>query len=232
MEKVTIDCEDLLALFLAKFKKIDFMDVQALDDIIYEDWYENICIKNFDIYFDNIDNFNAYVTYLENMDDFNMYVRKILSKDKLSKVYECIEAIDIKELVLRKIKKQGAIHKYEIEHYNDLERIASDELFAMGALTIRWNDDIIYENYQEIALTQLGEVYLYKKDNKDVIALFSEELKKNNYNEELIDDFLSNQNLTIPSDKLFTMDNFRTWGSIHDRDLYKHEKVNKKTYEQ
>lgn len=232
MEKMTINCEDLLALLLAKFKKIDFMDLQALDKVIYQDWYEVIGVKNYDTYVDDINNFNTYMNYLENKNDFDEHLKKILSKKESSKVYEYLENLDIKELVLRKIKKQGAIHRFEINNYNELERIASDELFSMNALTMRWNDDIVYENYQEIALTQVGKIYLYKKDNKDEIACFNKKLQKNNYDEELIDDFLMKQDLTVTPDQLFTMDNFNTWCCIHDRNPFKQVKVNRKTYEQ
>lgn len=223
-----VACEDFITLLLAKFKEIDFNDFIVISNLVE---IPDICIHGASM-FENGNLFKKYVNYLMEQENFDKHLKKVLSKEKTTELYMYLDTIDIKEIVLRKIKNQGTIHKNEIENYNDLEIEAKDELFAMGALRMQWNDDIVYENYQEIVLSQLGEVYLYKRDNKDAIAYFSEKLQDSNCNVEMLDDFLMNQNLEVPADKLFTVDNFKTWCGLHDRYPFASEKVNTKAYKQ
>ena len=87
---------------------------------------------------------------------------------------------------------------------------------------MKGNDDIPYEDDEEIILTKQGEVELFIFDNKISVESFVKKLDSLQYDPSLLRDFLA----TIPDLDSYILDNhsiseFEIFGSSYDRSVLK-----------
>lgn len=134
-----------------------------------------------------------------------------------------LENLNLIALVLKKIQISWAVPKNNLKNmFNDVELAIVNELLALNHIDVRWNDDVPYEDYEEIFVTKQGEVELYMYDNQEAIQSFQELLVSYNYNPDLIKDFL----MSLPDLNSYVLDkrsigDFELFGSLYDRSVLK-----------
>ena len=226
MREITLD--NLIAGALLKFKTVD-----SLDMVILMGGLENIRIVG------NINELNPYIQNNKNTIslkseytlDTNISpnishlfsLERYLNRLQGPIVKNYLENLNLIIFVLKKIYFSWAVPKSNLKDmFNDVELPIINELFDLGFIDVKWNEDIPYEDYEEIFVTKQGEVELYMYDNQEAIQSFCEVLLSFNYNPDLIKDFL----MTIPDLTSYVLDkkslkDFESFGSLYDRSLLK-----------
>ena len=134
-----------------------------------------------------------------------------------------LDNLNLIALVLKKIQISWAVPKNNLKNmFNNVELAIVNELLALNLIDVRWNDDVPYEDYEEIFITKQGEVELYMYDNQEAIQSFQELLVSYNYNPDLIKDFL----MSLPDLNYYVLDkrsigDFELFGSLYDRSVLK-----------
>lgn len=97
------------------------------------------------------------------------------------------------------------------------------DLCGRSLIYLRWNDDIPHENYQELALTNYGELEVFKLKNIEELTNFKEYLmlKNYDYSNSLLDKFLLTSDLTKSAQDILTVQNFECFSCIYDLNIRK-----------
>lgn len=216
-KKVTL--EQLMAGALLKFGKIDSVDMVLLMGGIF-----NTC--------ELVDDKSNYFTLVNGTVVLNEdYVNKfyqvdndiLLEKLQGSIIKEYMDSLDVLEFVLRKIKLygNGGINLDNIKNiFSEKQLDIIDELYEKGYIINYFYEESIYDDYMSVKFTKKAEVYLFMKDNNNIINEFINYLKKSGYNYLLLEDFLISQDLDINIKNILTVENFLLFCSTYDRDGY------------
>lgn len=122
--------------------------------------------------------------------------------------------------------------------FTEEEREKISDLIEQDKLTVRWNDDIPYQDYSYITLTAYGKVQIFKYENKQDVERFTKALEKEHYEKEFLDLYLMDnmdkinhqkKELCYEKEEVYNIDNFLLYCIRQDLDPRKKEsKVFKK----
>ena len=223
-----VTLENLIAGAVLKFGFVDNLDMVLLMGGFKKD----IDYQNIDGISKYIDNGNQRISLkspytldtnisIIKEGDFTLRDYLILKQGDIVKKY--LDNLDLKQFVLRKMKLLFSVRKENLKNlFNEVELPVLFELHNLGFVTMKWNDDIPYEDYEEIILTKQGEVELFIADNKAVVESFVKKLESLQYDSNLLRDFLA----TISDLDSYILDNysigeFEIFGSSYDRSILK-----------
>lgn len=226
MNEITL--ESLIAGALLKFGTVDSLDIAllmgGLKNVTVVDYIDGL--KQYMQYKQNIIRLKPEYTLDTNISPTANYLfplRKYLNRLQGPIVKNYLENLNLIALVLKKIQISWAVPKNNLKNmFNDVELAIVNELLALNHIDVRWNDDVPYEDYEEIFVTKQGEVELYMYDNQEAIQSFQELLVSYNYNPYLIKDFL----MSLPDLNSYVLDkrsigDFELFGSLYDRSVLK-----------
>lgn len=226
MEKITL--EQLLAGAILKFKWVDSLDITLLtgglkNRVVLDEVGD---LSKYIQHFLNIVSLKDNLTLDSNISPIkeNPYsLRKHLEQKQGDIVKEYLSSLDMNMFVLRKIKHLPLINMADLKYmFNEVELTAISELFAMGLITSVWNDDLPYEDYEELVLTKQGEVELYLIDSQSSVESFVSVLESRGFDSSLLKDFLA----TVPNLEDYILSErsipeFELFGSLYDRAVLK-----------
>lgn len=223
MEKVeNISYESLLAGALIRFDKVDENDMAVLMDEFYAMY--GIEIKKEHVFNQFID-YNKGVYAVVGNSELEMFDNKVKLGDvQGDKVKAFIGGVNAEVLALRKTELLGAIPKEDIKSVNFEELVSFSKVLNEGYLTIRWNDDVPHDDYEEIVMTQKGRLRLFMLDNCSEIEEFTKLLDESGYDSSLIYDFLMTQDLTNGVYEILNLDNFFRFCETYDRNRFASKK--------
>ena len=223
-----VTLENLIAGAVLKFGFVDNLDMVLL----MGGFKKNIAYQNVDGISKYIDNVNQRIslkssytldTNISIIKEGNFTLRDYLTLKQGDVVKEYLENLDLKHFVLRKIKLLFSVRKESLRDlFNEVELSVLFELYNLGLIMMKGNDDIPYEDNEEIILTKQGEVELFIFDNKTSVESFVKKLDSLQYDPSLLRDFLA----TIPDLDSYILDNhsiseFEIFGSSYDRSVLK-----------
>lgn len=227
-KKDKISYESLVAGALIRFDKVDLADMDVLIDEVYS-MYE-IDVTKKPVFNPNINFEKGLYTLVGETEEERFDAKVRLGEIQGDKVKALIGCINPDILVLRKVELCGSIDKGEVSSFNVEEIVAISKVLNEGLLSIRWNNDCIPNDYEEIYLTQLGRKRLFCLEYFAEIEEFEKLLDSEEYDSGLIQDFLMTQDLTFGVYEILNLDNFFNFCDTYDRNRYasKQEKSDKK----
>lgn len=221
-KKSEISYESLVAGALIRFDKVDETDMEVLISEAY---------AMYGIYVDKKNIFNPYIksnkgsfAVAGEIEEERFDAKVKLGEIQGDKVKALVGCINPETLVLRKVELLGMINKDEVSKFNVDEIVAISKALNENLLTIRWNSDLIPNDYEEIYLTQLGRMRLFYLDYSAEIEEFEKMLGSEGYDSSLISDFLMTQNLTLGVYEVLNLDNFFNFCNTYDRNRYASKK--------
>lgn len=226
MREVTL--ENLVAGAILKFGFVDSLDMTLLmsgmkNKIVYQkitglakyiDYDKNqICLQQG----------YALDTNLRDNEDKPFLLKDYLYLKQGSIVKKYLETLNLKQFVLRKIKLLFSVRKDNLNNlFNEVELATLGELFALGLITEKWNDDVPYEDYEEVVITKQGEVELFLIDNAVSVQAFEQTLESFQYDSSLLRDFLASiPDLDSYVLTKYSVGDFELFGRTYDRSVLK-----------
>lgn len=223
MKKV-VGMNELVAGLLLTFDKFDTTDLSlVISDLKRK--YDNLYI---DDVFSNIKEFikeeNGVIALKDGL-TMNSYIEEevstlgnFLQKVAGEEIIEYCNHMDIDGLTLKKIKELEDVPVDSLRmFFNSKQLDVIDALLKSNCLITKWVDNNIYDDFQTIGLTFLGEKKLYMYQYEKEIEEFKASLKTMRYDDTLVDDFLKTQVLSEEPDELLTVDNFIDYCYSYDR---------------
>lgn len=227
MSKKIIEKEQFLAaLFLLGYERVTLNDIRLF-------------IEMFELKNPNFDSIDSLYTKLHNyidvdqrdvvtikdeykMDSYlkecNTTLKSLLKKIAGPVLLDYITNFDMEEFILRKMVFFRGIRIDSIDRYfAKKEQDVLKQMDDKGFLTTRYNDDVIYDDYKELLLSDYGQVEYFKKDNKDDIDKFVSKLKAMRYDVGLLDDYLIKQDLEQHPSQILTIEGLNEFCLTYDR---------------
>ena len=98
----------------------------------------------------------------------------------------------------------------------DIERIG--KLSDQGLVYLKWNDEILHENFQELTFTMKGDLLVFKTKYSEEIKIFQEYLENNEYNcsDQLLDNFLITCNLSLRPEDILNIEKLERFSCVYD----------------
>lgn len=225
MTKRTLNMEQLVAGALLSFDNVSSLDISLLT--------EDFLKKNPDYQFSDmkLDYIKKYVDIndgrisLKEGLSFESYIseneatlRKRLEQIAGARIRKYLETFEVEEFVLRKIEYYSGIREDDIPNvFCKQQQEQLKQLEEKGYLTTVWQENAIYDDYQEIRLSNLGKLRIFKIDNEKEIKRFTEMLKSMRYDINLLDDFLIKQDLDLPVWRVLDLVNLNKFCNDYDR---------------
>ena len=155
---------------------------------------------------------DSYLT--ENNTTLNALLKKVAGPILL----DYIANFDMEEFVLRKMNffagvRVDSLDRYFVKKEQDILK----QLDEKGFLTTRYNDDVIYDDYKELSLSDYRKVEYFKKDNKEEVDSFVGKLNAMRYDVGLLDDYLLKQDLEQHPSQILTIDGLNEFCLTYDR---------------
>ncbi len=210
-----IEFENAILCIINRFPDASLGDCYKIIEMFERDLNAEVLNKK------SIDSDKAFHRYLETIKKnlSNKYImEQKIEDDSIEEIISYMDNIDKNEIILAKIKRSYSIDKAEVYSWNLDYLFTVKQLFDNELITTRWNDDILSEEYLELALTTNGEVYLYKKEHGEELAEFSDLLENNNYNNGLLEDYLKSECSRFNPAVELNVEKFVFWANEHDRD--------------
>lgn len=226
MPKTKLDTEQIIAAaLLLNFDHVTNVDISLLvEDFLRKNPEYEFSAKNQEYINQYIKSENNIISLKEGL-SMNSYIpfnnstlRKRLEQIAGAHIRKYLETFDIEEFVLRKINFYSEIPVDIID--NLLCKKQQEELNNLddkGYLTSYWKEDFIYDDDKVIALSDYGNVRLFKANNEKELQRFTEELKSLRYDISLLDDFLLTQDLTLPIWSILNTENLEQFCKDYDR---------------
>ena len=199
--------ENLISGALLKFNKINGFDIYILIDDIskinnveYSSEYHNIIEK-----------------YIKD-EDAIISLKKYEYKNELLKMQGNIiknyfENMNLEMFILKKLKLFGSVSTEVIETYFDNSQIEYfDYLFKEGYISIE------RENF---VITRFGLLTIFLMDNTERLVLFCNEIKLNNLNEILLNEYLNIQEDFDNPDIIFNISEYKCFYDTFGKNLIK-----------
>lgn len=226
MPKTKLDTEQIIvAALLLGFEKISSLDISLLiEDFLRKNPEYEICEKGSMHINEYITSKYDWISLKEGL-DMNSYIqkndstlRKRLEQIAGKTIRKYLETFDMEEFVLRKINHHPELSEDDIERlYCKVQQEEMKKLEEKGYLTTYWEGDYIYDDSKIIALSDYGNVRLFKVNNEKELQRFTEELKSLRYDISLLDDFLLTQDLTLPVWSILNTENLEQFCKDYDR---------------
>ena len=204
MESVKVSFENILSGLLLRFGKANLIDVKVVQDDLFNRY--GILMSS------SVLDYNGIHNFIMKIED-NYYPLEGSSKwleDKqgdFMSVY--FSDLSVEEFVLLKINELGAISEYQISSVfcNEQEEIISKLIEDLKVVYV-WNDDIPYDDYQELQLTFFGDAMVFQLQNSTELDEFKKMLSKEGYDVSLVTEFLNVQDFSRNIYEILSLDNF------------------------
>ena len=119
---------------------------------------------------------------------------------------EYFNSIDLYWFVLKKVNYMASINgTCDIEAFNPLEQSIIFDLLSQGLLTRETSEGEEFD----LNITNIGKVYLFKKDNKNLVDQFKMALMNLEYREDYLDRYLLTQNLNNNVSEILDVEKFK-----------------------
>ena len=213
MESVKVSFENILSGLLLRFGKANLIDVKVVQDDLFNRY--GILMSS------SVLDYNGIHNFIMKIED-NYYPLEGSSKwleDKqgdFMSVY--FSDLSVEEFVLLKINELGAISEHQISSVfcNEQEEIISKLIEDLKVVYV-WNDDIPYDDYQELQLTFFGDAIVFQLQNSTELDEFKKMLSKEGYDVSLVTEFLNVQDFSRNIYEILSLDNFLQFCYKYDR---------------
>ena len=222
---IKINLEELIAGAILKFRVLDSLDMTLLITKLAGIAEVNQKISELSKY---IQYSGGYIHIKPNLSldsnislDENKYysLKQLLENKQKGFVKEYLDELNLTTFVLKKIKMLSIVKKDDLSKlFNKVELSVIYQLIDLGYLIVSWNDEVPYEDYQEVLIAKQGEIELFLEDNAQDVSKFISFLNEKGYDVSLIRDFLS----TIPDLEQYCLNensisHFEYFCSLYDR---------------
>ena len=213
MEKVKVSFENILASLLVRFGKANVTDIKVIQDDLFNRF--GVLMSPFALDYKGISN------YIMKMGD-NYYPldgsKEILEEKQGNVMSNYLTNINIEDLVLLKINELGTVPEYQLANvFCDEQERAISKLVEDLKVIFVWNNDVPYDDYQEVQLTFLGKAKAFELQNCGEVEEFRQLLTREGYDVNLISDFLRTQDFTKGVYEILNIDNFLLYCCTYDR---------------
>ncbi len=209
-----ISYENLLAALLLRFGKVNVVDINLIIDDLYEK--HGIRLSKFATDYKGLV-YNV-MYFQDSFYPMGDDAKEVLESKQSEFARQYVASLNIEELTLLKINKYGSVPEYNVSNlFNEEQERTINKLIDDLMVIYVWNNDIPYEDYQEIQLTSIGKARIFKLTYKEQVEEFIELLKNNGYDYSLIDSFLRTQDFNKEVYEILNIDNFLLYCSTYDR---------------
>ena len=213
MESVKVSFENILSGLLLRFGKANLIDVKVVQDDLFNRY--GILMSS------SVLDYNGIHNFIMKIED-NYYPLEGSSKCLEDKQGDFMSVyfsdLSVEEFVLLKINELGAISEYQISSVfcNEQEEIISKLIEDLKVVYV-WNDDIPYDDYQELQLTFFGDAMVFQLQNSTELDEFKKMLSKEGYDVSLVTEFLNVQDFSRNIYEILSLDNFLQFCYKYDR---------------
>lgn len=215
MEKLKVSFENILAGLILRFGKANVTDIKVVQDDLFNRF--GILMSPFALDYHGISN------YIMKIGDNYHSIGSEESKAGLAEkqgefMKSYLENINVEDLVLLKINELGTVPDYIIPTVfsDEQDRVLADLVDDLKVVYV-WNNDVPYDDYQEVQLTFLGRARVFELQYKEQVDEFRELLRSSGYDVNLMPDFLRVQDFDRDVYDILNLDNFLLYCNTHDR---------------
>lgn len=215
MGKVKVSFENMLAGLLLRFGKVSMTDLKVVQDDLYNRY--GVLMSPFALDYRGISNVIMKVgdSYYPIVSDD----AKAILKDKQGEFMKSYVAeLNVADMVLLKINELGAVPEYLMGTvFNDEQEKEVSKLVDDLKVIYVWNNDIPYDDYQEVQLTSFGATRVFELQYREQVEEFRQLLTNEGYDVNLIPDFLRAQDFSRDVYDILNLDNFLYYCNVYDR---------------
>ena len=215
MKKNKITFENMLAGLLVRFGKVNMIDLRVVQNDLFNRY--GILMSLFAIDYRGITN------HMKKLGD-NYYPidsedsRQVLEEKQGQAMKDYLTILNVEDLVLLKINDVGTIPEHLISTmFSDEQLQVLTKLEEELKIVYVLKDDVPYDNYREIQLTNYGRATSFELEYREQVDEFRELLKSEGYDVNLIPEFLSVQDFNRDVYDILNIDNFLLYCSKYDR---------------
>ena len=215
MEKVKVSFENMLAGLLLRFGKVSMTDLKIVQDDLYNRY--GVLMSPFALDYRGISNVIMKVgdSYYPIMKDD---VKTVLEDKQGEFMKSYLAELNVADVVLLKINELGAVPEYLMGTvFNDEQEKEVSKLVDDLKVIYVWNNDVPYDDYQELQLTSFGVSRVFELQYREQIEEFKELLKSSGYDVNLLPDFLRAQDFSRDVYDILNLDNFLYYCNVYDR---------------
>lgn len=215
MEKVKVSFENILASLIVRFGKANVTDIKVIQDDLFNRY--GVVMSPFALDYRGISNYIMKVG--ENYHSLGTEESKAVLEQKQGEFMKAyLENINVEDLVLLKINELGTVPDYLIPTVfcDEQDRVLSNLVDDLKVVYV-WNNDVPYDDYQEVQLTFLGKARVFELQYKEQVDEFRELLRSSDYDVSLIPEFLRTQDFDRDVYDILNLDNFLYFCSKYDR---------------
>lgn len=215
MGKVKVSFENMLAGLLLRFGKVSMTDLKVIQDDLYNRY--GVLMSPFALDYRGISNVIMKVgdSYYPVISDD----AKAILEDKQGEFMKSYVAeLNVADMVLLKINELGAVPEYLMGTvFNDEQEKEVSKLVDDLKVVYVWNNDIPYDDYQEVQLTSFGATRVFELQYREQVEEFRQLLTSEGYDVNLIPDFLRAQDFSRDVYDILNLDNFLYYCNVYDR---------------
>ena len=215
MEKVKVSFENILAGLILRFGKANVTDIKVVQDDLFNRY--GVVMSPFALDYHGISNYIMKIG--DNYHSIGTEESKAGLAEKQGEFMKSyLENINVEDLVLLKINELGTVPDYIIPTVfsDEQDRVLADLVEDLKVVYV-WNNDVPYDDYQEVQLTFLGNSRVFELQNGSELEEFRQLLTSEGYDSSLIPDFLRVQDFTKGVYEILNLDNFLLYCNTHDR---------------
>lgn len=215
MEKVKVSFENILAALILRFGKANVTDIKVVQDDLLNRY--GVAMSPFALDYHGIS--NSIMKVGDNYYPLATEEAKAVLEEKQGEFMKSyLKNINVDDLVLLKISELGAVPDYNIcSIFSDEQDRAISNLVDDLKVVYVWNNDVPYDDYQEVQLTSLGQARVFELQYKEQLDEFRELLISSGYDVNLIPDFLRVQDFDRDVYDILNLDNFLYFCNKYDR---------------
>lgn len=228
MVKTKLETEQLIAeAFLLGFDKVSSLDIDILREMFLSKY------PNYEFMVDKEEYLLKYIAVEDScivlkegltldsyIEENNSNLEKRLRQIAGRAIREGFKDFDEEEFILRKIQHSSTVFTDYIPFMFSLSQQQKiKELEGKGYLITTWQDEIPYEDYREIGVSQKGNVLIFKSNHKSEIERFVNELKSLRCDTSLLDDYLLTVDLTDQIWSILDVKKLEEFCKTYDRAL-------------
>lgn len=213
MEKVKVSFENILAGLILRFGKANVTDIKVIQDDLFNRY--GVLMSPFALDYHGIS--NSIMKFGDNY--YALEGAKALLEEKQGEFMKSyLESINVEDLVLLKINELGAVSEHVVSNvFSEEQEKTISKLVDDLKVVYVWNNDIPYDDYQEVQLTFLGRARVFELQYKEQVDEFRQLLLSEGYDVGLIPDFLRTQDFDKDVYDILNLDNFLYFCNKYDR---------------
>lgn len=213
MKKVIVTFENILAGLLLRFGKASLIDIKVIQDDLF-----NRCGV---LMSPTVLDYKGIHNFIMKMQD-NYYPlegsQEVLEDKQGEYMSSYFSNINIEDLILLKVNELGTVSEYQVSNVfcNEQEEVISKLIEDLRMVYV-WNNDVPYDDYQELHLTFLGNARVFELQNNTEIEEFKQLLISEGYDASLVSEFLRVQDFSRGVYEILNLDNFLQFCYTYDR---------------